>query len=92
MPLFHHQPAGVRQTDKKRFCVARLLRCLLLYRRHLRNTHYGQDCAYAGESILVPAIADIVEIFPEKEAKVLEIYIDNSKFGIRNSETDLIYN
>lgn len=46
----------------------------------------------AGECILVPAIADIVEIFPEKEAKVLEIYIDNSKFGTRNTETDLIYN
>ena len=40
----------------------------------------------AGECILVPDIADIVEIFPEKEAKVLEIYIDNSEFGTRNSE------
>ncbi len=30
----------------------------------------------AGECILVPAIADKVEIFPEKESKVLEIYIN----------------
>ena len=36
----------------------------------------------AGECILVPAIADIVEIFPEKEAKVLEIYIDNPEVGV----------
>lgn len=33
----------------------------------------------AGECILVPAVADIVEIFPEKEAKVLEIYIENEQ-------------
>ena len=42
----------------------------------------------AGECILVPAIADIVEIFPEKEAKVLEIYINNSKLGTRSSGSD----
>lgn len=42
----------------------------------------------AGECILVPAIADIVEIFPEKEAKVLEIYIDNLELGTQSSEKD----
>lgn len=30
----------------------------------------------AGECVLIPAIADKVEIFPEKDCKVMEIYID----------------
>lgn len=38
----------------------------------------------AGECILVPAIADIVELFPETEAKVLEVYIDNPQHGTTN--------
>ena len=40
----------------------------------------------AGECILVPAIADIVEIFPEREAKVLEVYIDNAKIYTPQSQ------
>lgn len=40
----------------------------------------------AGECILVPAIADTVEIFPEREAKVLEVYIDNTKIDTPQSQ------
>lgn len=36
---------------------------------------------HAGECVLVPAVADIVELFSEGPAKVLEVYIDPSQYG-----------
>lgn len=33
----------------------------------------------AGECVLIPAVADIVELFPEGEAKLLEIYIEGEE-------------
>lgn len=46
----------------------------------------------AGECVLIPAIADKVEIFPEKDCKVMEIYIDtpaDMQFESRIHDNDI---
>ena len=36
---------------------------------------------HAGECVLVPAVADEVELYAEGAAKLLEVYIDPSQYG-----------
>ena len=36
---------------------------------------------HAGECVLVPAVAETVELFSEKSAKLLEIYVDPSQWN-----------
>jgi mannose-6-phosphate isomerase len=46
----------------------------------------------AGECILIPAVTDKVEIFPENEAKILEIYIEtseNTKYTSHTHDNDI---
>ena len=49
---------------------------------------------HAGECVLIPAVADIVELFSEGPAKLLEVYIDperhTEKGNVRMMETDWI--
>ena len=35
---------------------------------------------HMGECVLVPAVADTVELFPEGKAKMLEVYIDPAQW------------
>lgn len=44
---------------------------------------------HAGECVLVPAVADAVELFSQGEAKLLEIYIDPDQYSGPNRSEDL---
>jgi len=44
---------------------------------------------HAGECVLVPAVAETVELFSQGEAKLLEIYIDPDKYDGPNRSEDL---
>jgi hypothetical protein len=43
---------------------------------------------HTGECVLVPAVADSVELFSEGKAKLLEVYIDTSDWADEGLQAD----